>query len=318
MNNEFPNTILQGDPPSAHQSLHREKVLGLVYAILSMVLFGVTAPINKLTTNFGVDPLFLAFIRAAIGTLFLFPFYLCSNEKKGWTYKEWRLAFIVGAGISAGAMALEISGTKMTSASNASLIISLESLVATLLSVLILKENLSVKMAVGAASAFLGLGLVFINDILHLEFHIGTALTGDFLVLAAVFVWSLYTVFGKPLSQNVNPVYAIFFVWLFTSLSLGVLSMVQGNWKCAYDLDSNAWLGILYLGIAGTGIPHLLYYQALKRLMASTVSMMLTTLPVFGIAFSCILLGETISFHQIAGAILIMTGIGYTVWVYSR
>jgi drug/metabolite transporter (DMT)-like permease len=135
------------------------------------------------------------------------------------------------------------------------------------------------------------------------------------ILLIAVFFWSIYTVMGKPLTRRVNPVHAIFYILFFCSISLGILTLLLGYWPQVFTYPASAWPYILYLGIFGTGIPHLCYYQALKRLKASTVSVMLTTLPVFGIFLSYILLDERLTLIQGAGAVLIMVGVTYAVWV---
>ena len=215
-------------------------------------------------------------------------------------------------------MILEISGTKFTTASNVSLISSTESIVSILLSVLILKERLQTGVIAGGICALAGMGLVLSHDIRTAEWHFNAGLLGDVLVFGAVFSWSLYTVYSKKIVEGADPICAIFWVSLFAALSLGLVNVFIGTITGIGDMSFSAWQVTVYLGIVGSGLAHLLYFQALKNLPATIVSITLTLLPVFGVAFSMGLLGEKLTLTQTIGAITIVTGVGYAVWPRSQ
>jgi drug/metabolite transporter (DMT)-like permease len=289
------------------------KATGILYAFAALFLFGTTYPVNKMVTNSGVDPMILSFARALLGALFLYPFYLRLGKTTRWTPREWKLACLIGLGMLAAAMTFEIAGTRLTTASNASLIVSLESLLSIILAVLLLKERLPRSIYIGALLSFSGTGLIMYQDIQHLEWHWGSALVGEVFLLLAVLSWSLFTVLSKPLNKHVHPFYAIFFILCLASVSLAIISLLFGDWSCLEGIGVQTWLGILYLGIAGTGVPHLCYYQALKRLMASTVSLCLTLIPLIGVILSYLMLGERLSLRELLGGALIISGVFYVV-----
>ncbi|MDX9753476.1 MAG: DMT family transporter [bacterium] len=303
--------------PSAPTLIHN-RIVGMTLLLLSQVMFGTTFAVNKLVLNQAMDPILLAFARTTLGWLFLLPFFLMYRGSQRWTPAKWRLGLMVGMVSAPLAMMAELTGTHFSTASNASLILSIESLVAMVLSVWLLKEQPTRRMVAGLFIACMGMWFVLSRHISHVEFHFGSALFGDFLLFCAVFAWSFYTVLGKPLTEDVNPIYSVFFVLVFASITLGSISLVQGTWGEFPKISLQAWKGIVFLGVIGTGLPQLLYFQALKRLMASTVSLSLTFQPVCGVFFAFLLLGEILSLSQAVGAVLVVFGIGYAVWVCRR
>lgn len=280
----------------------------------AQILFGTTFAFNKWVINEGVDPLVLAFLRMVFASMILFPFYWRVRNAGAWTRGDWGQAVFVGGIACAFAMILEYIGTRFTTASNVSLIVSTEAVFAVLLAVLILKEKLRMATVVGGAVAFAGVLLIVSRDLRNLELHAGSSLLGDLLVLVSVILWGLYTVFSKRIVIHSNPVYALFYVSLFCAISLGIICIATGMLGQIADIAGFTWIMIVYLGAICSGVGHLLYYQALKRLPATVVSLTLTMLPVFGVTFAILILGETLGLMQALGGTAIIIGVVYAIW----
>ncbi len=290
----------------------------MLCVLAAQLLFGTTFAFNKLVINQAVDPILLGFNRAVLATLTLLPFYWRRRNSAAWSRADWRRAVFVGAAACATAMILEYMGTRYTTASNVSLIISTEAVFSIFLCVLILKEKLMIPTAVGGAAALAGMGFVLLDDIRSMDVHFAPHLFGDLLVLGSVLCWGLYTVNSKILVDRSNATYTIFFVTLFSALSLGGVNYARGTLGRIGEMSTQAWLGTVYLGVFCSGLAHLLYFQALQRLPASLVALTLTLLPVFGVVFSIALLGESLTLAQGAGAAVIVAGIAYAVWPRSE
>ncbi|MGC9329443.1 MAG: DMT family transporter, partial [Candidatus Hinthialibacter sp.] len=242
----------------------RSWFIGLLCVLGAQILFGTTFAVNKFVISQNVDPILMGFNRAWIAVVCLFPFYRRNREETQWTPKDWRLVFFVGTFATAGAMILEYMGTKHTAASNVSLIISTESVLAILLSVLILKEKLRLSTIFGGAGAMIGMSLVLWEDIQTFQMHGGSGLLGDLLVTASVFLWCLYTINGKRILQKSEPLVAHFFITLFSCITLGLVSFLRGSWPTIMEMNPPAWIGTIYLGSICSGLAHWLYFQALK------------------------------------------------------
>lgn len=290
------------------------RLTGAVCVLSAQFLFGTTFAFNKWVINTGLDPLTLAFLRMVFAALILFPFYLRVRDQAAWTRADWGRAVFVGGFACAFAMILEYIGTKYTTASNVSLIVSTEAVFAVFLAVLILRETLQGATVIGGLIAFAGVFLIIFRDIRQVELHWGSSLIGDLLVLTSVILWGLYTVFSKRIVLHSNPIYALYYVSVFTAISLGILCVLTGLITQLMDIELLTWLAVFYLGAFCSGLGHLLYYQALKRLPASVVSLTLTLLPVFGVTFAIIILGEVLTPLQACGGLAIITGVAYAIW----
>ncbi|HOJ61711.1 MAG TPA: DMT family transporter [bacterium] len=314
--NESTISTLAAQPVVTAQT--RRWMIGILCVLSAQLLFGTTFAINKLVINQSVDPILLGFNRAVLATLTLLPFYWRRRKSAHWSPADWRRALFIGAGACAAAMILEYMGTRYTTASNVSLIISTEAVFSIFLCVWILKEKLAIATVIGGLAAAAGMGFVLLDDIRGLDVHFESHLFGDLLVLGSVLCWGLYTVNSKILVDRSNATVTIFFVTLFSALSLGGINLFRGTLGQIGHMPTPALLGTVYLGVFCSGFAHLLYFQALQRLPASLVALTLTLLPVFGVVFSIALLGERLTWAQGAGAVVIIVGIGYAVWPRNR
>lgn len=296
------------------KSAWRTRLVGVICVLMAQLLFGSTFAFNKWVIDREVDPLMLAFLRMVIAAAVLFPFFLRFRQAAAWTLRDWGRAAFVGAGACASAMALEYIGTGLTTASNVSLIISTEAVFSMFLAVLILKERLRLPTVIGGVVAMAGVFLVMARDIRGAALRLDGALLGDLLVLVSVICWGLYTVYSKRIVLHANPIYALFYVCIFAAIPLGAISMGMGLLGQIRAIELHTWMIIIFLGAFCSGLGHLLYYEALKRLPASMVALTLTLLPILGVSFAAYLLGERLAPLQWAGGAAIIMGVGYAIW----
>jgi len=302
-------------PLHSDESLTLKKwIAGLAFAISAQALFGTTFAFNKYVINQGVDPILLGFNRMGLVALCFLPLYLLQKKKTIWTRRTWRQMALVGGIYCTMGMTLEYVGTKFTTASNASLIVSTEAVFSIFLSVIILKERLKTPSLIGGAGAVIGVFLVVMEDLHGMKFHWGGAFFGDFLVLSSVISWGLYTIFSKRVLDNSDPIQAMLFVSLFSFASFGVINAATGKLPGIWEMSWKSWLITIYLGAGCSGLGHFLYYNALKRLPASIVCLTLTLLPVFGVIFSIFLLRETLTVAKTIGTAVIIAGVAFAVW----
>lgn len=289
-------------------------VAGIICVIGAQFLFGTTFAFNKWVMNHNIDPIALGFARAALASVFMAPFFWSARNTTRWTPKDWRRALFIGLGLNAVAIICEYMGTNFTSASNATLIIATESVFSVFLAVIILKEVLHKQTVIGGVFALAGVALVMFRHIIHFEVHGGAGLFGDALVVASVVCWGLFTILSKKLLNHSNPIYTLFFINIFASISLGIVSSLQGTLAPMLEMDAYTWAAVLYLGLICSGGGFLLYFTALKLLPASIVVLTLTLIPVFGVVFSIGLLGEVLTLPQMIGGTLIIAGVTYAMW----
>ncbi len=303
------------NPVEAMKDLNKERILGIVFVIIAQILFGTTFAVNKFVIdNQGVNPIVMAHNRTILVIFCLFPFLRRCKGSTVWTWDDWkRVMFIGGVAYTTG-MILEYYGTRYTSASNVSLIVSTEMVFSLFLAVILLKEPLQKHLVIGGICAFCGVMMVVYQDIRAAEFHWNLALLGDILVLFSVIGWGLYNIYSKKVLNHSDPIYTLYYVSVFSVLSLLLISIPTGNFTSLLSMSPAAWAGTIYLGIFGSCLGMVFYFQALKRLPVSVVALTLTLLPVFGVLFAMLFLGEALSWIQGVGAVIIIASVGYVVY----
>jgi drug/metabolite transporter (DMT)-like permease len=70
-----------------------------------------------------------------------------------------------------------------------------------------------------------------------------------------------------------------------------------------------SFLMMLFLGVFCSVIAYLLYNLGLKALSPSAVISMLNLVPIFGVMFSFLLLGEAITLRMVIGGAIIILGV---------
>lgn len=80
-------------------------------------------------------------------------------------------------------------------------------------------------------------------------------------------------------------------------------------WPPAAMPSAGAWLTALALGIASTAIAYVMYFRLIAR-SGPTVAMMVTYLvPVFGVSWGALFLGERLAVTALAGGALVLAGV---------
>jgi drug/metabolite transporter (DMT)-like permease len=124
---------------------------------------------------------------------------------------------------------------------------------------------------------------------------------GDLFVLCATISWAIVAIPGKRLSQELNSLTIVSFRFLIASIIfLPVLISLN-------QLVINSYLQVL-LGIL-VGMGYIFYYEGLKRLTTSQVALTELASPFFAAILAWFFLGELISPLQIAGALLLFSGL---------
>ena len=208
-------------------------------------------------------------------------------------------------------------GEYYTAASDASLIVATNPIWVFILSGIFLKEGLGIKKIIGGILAFLGVMLVvgFSPNI-----DVPNRILGDLYILMAAIGYSVYTVLyrnymnkfsslEKPSSLFVIS-WVSFFGFLLTTPIALVLSPKYLNPQLYLQIPERIWYGVAYLAFLSTIGAYWFYLEGIKRLNASRAAIFINLVPVFGVTFSVIFLGELINpLIHISAFLLISAGV---------
>jgi drug/metabolite transporter (DMT)-like permease len=85
--------------------------------------------------------------------------------------------------------------------------------------------------------------------------------------------------------------------------------IVQPLWTFPTDLAPGTWGQLVWIAIAGTAIPFVAEFNALKRVSAGVVGVIATTEPVIGAAAAWVLLEQHLSGVQIVGGVMVLLAV---------
>ncbi|MGH7681825.1 MAG: DMT family transporter [Candidatus Eiseniibacteriota bacterium] len=203
-------------------------------------------------------------------------------------------------------------GLTRTTPSHAALLYALTPLVVLLLAGRILREaGLWSKLA-GTLVAFLGVVVILLERGLA---HEARALSGDLMVLVAVFAWALYTVFSKPMLLKYDPMTVSSYAVVSGSLMGLAVLLLSGRALPLQPVSGAVWGGIAYLVIGTSVIAYPLWMVALRHLEASKVAIATNTQPILTSLLSWLIYRERLTPGFFVGAALILGG---AAWVESR
>lgn len=170
---------------------------------------------------------------------------------------------------------------------------------------LITKERIHARAVMGLLVAFVGM-LFVIRPSGHVD---SVRLVGDFLFVLAAFCWMGYSLLGKTATQRFGPVDATLYGTVAGTIMLYPLAALEHPWREMVAAPLGAWLGLGYLGIFGTVIGFVCFYEGIRRLGATRASAFILLVPVFGVAMTVSMLGEKLAATTIAGGVLVLLGL---------
>ena len=198
----------------------------------------------------------------------------------------------------------ETTGLQYTSATKTSLIIATIPIVVLVLSAWYLHERLRPHNILGIVLSLLGVALLVFGGAIQIETD--GALLGDMLISGAVLAASIYMIMTRRLGESltslqITGMQIIFGALLFFPAFLWDLPKL--HWQA---VSNESLIALLVLTIFATIIAFLCYNYALTRIPAAQAAVCINGIPLVTACGAWLLLGETLSFLQLAGGGLVL------------
>lgn len=202
-------------------------------------------------------------------------------------------------------------GLQQVSASRASLIVALNPAVIALGAWALFKERPSRRQLLGILLCLSGAALVICSrDPAALTSTAG-GWQADLLILGCVLGWGLYSLLSRDLNQRLGPLQTVTY-----SILLGTLMLCSATWlRGEFDLSAIArlspvqGLSLLYLGVLGSALAYIWYYDGLRRIGATRAGVFIALNPLTAVILGALLLGESLTLVMGLGGVLILGGI---------
>lgn len=280
----------------------------LLGALLAVVFWGVSFVATKAVLR-EIAPITLVFCRAALGTLFLCGL-LALRGQRPWPSRHalGALAWMGFIGV-AFHLLLQAVALRLTSAVSTGWLIGLIPVWSALLSALVLRERLGATRLLGLAAGFAGAALVVTRGQVGRGLLALPSTRGDLLVLVSTVNWAVYTVLSRPVVRRVGPLPATAGAMLLGALMLLPPFLATGGPGDLGHLGPAGWSGVLFLGLACSGLGYLLWYAALERVDATRVAALLYVEPLVTLAAAVVLLDEPVGVATAVGGALVLAGV---------
>jgi drug/metabolite transporter (DMT)-like permease len=259
-----------------------------------------------------LPPFTSAFLRFLLASFFLVLFVFKKYGKfPRINFQQFLLIIALGLTGVVGYNFLFFSGLKFITASRASMIISLNPSLITILSALILKEKFTKFKFIGIILSLTGALIVISQGNIQviLQGNIGW---GELLILGCVVCWSSFTVLGKITMKNLKPIIAITYACLAGTLILILPTYQEGVLQNFMQYSIEVWLSVFALGFLGTALAFTWFYEGIDKIGPSRAGIFINFVPIFATLMAVLILHEKLSPSLVVGAIFVVSGVYLT------
>jgi drug/metabolite transporter (DMT)-like permease len=199
------------------------------------------------------------------------------------------------------------NGLTLIEASRASLIIALNPVAITLCSALIYRETLPLSRLIGIPLSVVG-ALVVITRGQPLQIFSGGIGRGELLIFGCVLSWTCYSIIGKTAMRGLTPLAAVCWSSIAGTLLLLIPALQYGSLPEALSFSLTVWCSIGYLGLFGTVVGFLWYFEGIQSIGPSRAAVFINFVPVNGVLLATLLLGEPLDISLLGGGLLVVCG----------
>ena len=280
------------------------------FALVGIVIvaWGSVYPATRYLTMDGLSPYFISVMR--VFATFIMSCVTIPLSGQKWNVPAFKKHFwpFVAMGFTGafGFFILMNLGVQYTEAGKSSLIVGLNPLLIVIFSSILLHEPFGWRKGLGVVLALGGIVLAVAGG--GIFAHTGFSLRWpDFILFLAAVCWASYTLLSRRYGHFLS--YSQGFFWIFASALVMSLPLLIYYWPCISQLTVKQWLWLLYLGLGPGGVCFLLWAKGIIVLGASVCGMINSFMPICSIIISALWLGETLTWIQITGALLVVAGV---------
>ncbi len=245
-------------------------------------------------SDFG--PFALVEVRIALGAAILLPFLW--RERARLTRALWARFAIVGALSSAIPFTLFAWGAERAPAGIGAIANSLTVLFTALVALLVYRERIGRVRSLAMFAGFVGVIVLMSGKIVG-DNVAGAALAGA----AASFCYGFAANFTKRWFADVPPIAAS--AGTLACAALMLLPFAALSWPST-PIPQASWLSAIALGVLCTGVAYAVYFRLIQRVGAARASTCTYLVPIFGVAWGWLLLGETPTLTMLVAGTLIL------------
>lgn len=272
--------------------------------IASMIIFGT---IGLFTRIISVSSGELALYRAVLASILIITYLAITRQKIDFKAIKKELPLLLVSGMAMGInWILLFQAYKYTTISVATLSYYFAPVIVTVVCPFLFREKLTAKQIICFLMSTVGLILIIGignigqggSDLIGILFGLGAAVFYATVILINKFI------------KNVTGIHRTLLQFFAAILILTPYVAFSGGVHLT-ELNGIGWSCLLTVGLVHTGITYCMYFSALKDLPGQEAAILSYIDPLTAVLVSTVILGESMTFQQILGGILIL---GFTLW----
>ncbi len=276
--------------------------------VLTMIFWGGTFVAGRLLTE-ELHPQSAAAFRFILASLMLLMTLLVRDKSlPRLDGKQWGAMVLLGM---TGVFAYNIfffTGLQSIEAGRASMIIAANPVVTAFLAMLFFRERFSFLRGSGMILSVTG-ALIVISRGQPGAYLRGDIGVGELCIVGCVLSWSAYTLIGKRMLANIQPLVAVAYSCSLGAIFLTILALYNGHLMDVRELSVRSAGCLLYFSLLGTTLGFIWFYDGVKQLGAGRAAMYVNLVPVSGIILGSVLLGERLESSLLFGGAFVFFGL---------
>lgn len=269
--------------------------------ITALLLFGLNGIV---ASHISLSSYEIVFTRTLIGSLFLMVIFAFSKEKVTFWNNWAHSLYLLISGVAMGASWLFLFEAYIqVGVSIASLAYYCGPVIVMMVSVFLFKDKTSSAKLFGFVSVIFGMLCVNGQDLSQ-----GGVSWGLICGIMAAVLYAVMVIFNK-MALSVTGLENSMWPLLVSFVTVAVFMLFKQGFEI--EIGVGNILPVLILGIINTGIGCYFYFSSISDLPVQTVAICGYLEPLSALVFSAVLLGESLNFIQIVGAVLILGGAVY-------
>ena len=253
-----------------------------------------------------------AFLRFAIASIVLLIITLRSYKKLPPVPREqWFPLLLLGL---SGVFAYNVfffRGLQFIEAGRAAVIIASNPIVIAICAAILFGEKLNLLKILGIVLSVCGAIVVITQGHPVTILHSGVG-KGELYIFGCVICWVTYSLLGRAAMHSLSPLVAVTYSALIGAFLLFPAACLEGMFSQITDYSLTAWLSLFYLGLCGTVIGFVWYYQGIQRIGSTRAGQFINFVPISAILLSAWLLDEPLTVSLLSGVFLVSSGVYLT------
>jgi drug/metabolite transporter (DMT)-like permease len=248
-----------------------------------------------------LPPLTVVFLRVALAALMLLPLLWIYRIPFPKGLSGWKPFFAVALLNNVLPFSLIVTGQTFVSSGLASILNATTPLFTVVVMAAAGDEKLHARRVAGVVIGLIGVAIIHGQDV---GFSTGQGL-GILLCLAGAFSYGLSALYARRKLSNSPPLATATFQMLASSVMMTIVAGVaERPWQLPIP-GPTTWLAMLGLAVLSTALAYIVFFQILRRSGSTNVMLVTLLIPVTAILLGSLVLGESISLREIAGALVI-------------